>query len=316
MNAQLPEREALTPTTGVYLRAIGQCLGLDQALVERQLPPDEREVFRRTLPLSKPIATSALSLDAHHHLALWHPQQIQTRLATLADNERRRCWSFFPDALAQSLRDESETPSLPAWPTTLSRAFFKRRCWHSLGLHTLRPFATLNGTPLDHLLELRAQDLSNLADLMALHTLFTPLKHMIERQKREGLKEAVKGAKNGRLLLAYMRHLQSDINEQTASITAIQFPLYRWDWQVATFEPLLHHFGLYCLAQMLKGFEESYLEHICLKLDLATSTQFRFLLKQAVKQRPNEAQIDQSLKRLAAKASDFLSSQHPPKRAQ
>ncbi len=316
MNAERADSATLGGGVGIYLRALGQCFGLDQSLIERELPKEEQQAFGAIAPPSKPISSAALLSDVQHHLALWHPQQIKARLTSFSDPERRRCWSFLAEDLAKLLSDDPHFTPLPPWPSEMSRTFFRRRFIDHLGIQKLRPTALLTPTPFDYLLEFTARDFSLLTDLMALHTLFTPLKHMIEREKRESLKEAVKAASNGATLLAYMRYLQSDINEQTASITAIQFPLYQWDWKLASFEPLLHHFGLYCLAQMLKDAEEEFLDHICLKLDLATSTQFRFSLKQVGKKRFNQDQITQTLRRLAAKASDFISSQYSPQRVQ
>ena len=301
----------LAPGAAVYLQALMQRFGCAPDLAAK-LPEGERGHLLTVSKSGKPITKGANFFDPDRLLALWHPAQIRARLAPLPEVERRRSWYFFEESRRSILEGDPQFTPLPAWKTALSQSYFRQRFYARLGLHNLRPLLLLPITPLDHLLDLTPRNLIDLTDLMALHTLFTPFKRMIERDKREKLKAGLRAVDNRALLSAYMRHLQSDINEQTASVTTIQFPLDQWNWNAASFEALLRQFGLFCFAQLLKGIDSDFLEHIFLKLDLPASTQLRFLLKEPAPERANAEQISQTLHRLAAKASDFLSSHHPP----
>ena len=298
-------RPALTREAGTYLRALAQliCPGNEELL--KRLPGQEFE----QLPThdTANLTLDNLLLDPTQQLVLWHLQQIKALLAPMAEIERRRCWVYLPDHLAKQLGEDAHFAPLAAWPEPFGREFFRRRFQQFLLAHSPFPIQLLEKSKFDYLLALSAAEMRDLAHLMAIHTLMTPLKHMIEQQKRAQLKTAITRSASGPLLLNYMRYLQSDINEQIGALTVIQFPLYQWDWTLASFEGLLRRFGLYCLAQMLRSQPDNFLDHIALRMEPAESTQFRFLVKREINS-PDQGQIAQSLQRLAAKAIDFLSS--------
>lgn len=295
---------ALTPRGGQYLRALTRLLCKDSSEVLQRLP--ESELMQISGDSESPNLEDLL-FDPTQHLALWHLQQVKALLSPLTDAERRRCWSYLPEHLGEQLGEDPHFAPLSPWPEPLAREFFRRRFQRFLLAHFPFPVRLLQPSKFDYLLALSAAELRDLSHLMAIHTLMTPLKHMIEQQKRAQLKEAITRSESGALLLSYMRYLQSDIKEQTGSLTLIQFPLYQWDWTLPSFEGLLSRFGLYCLAHMLRDQPENFLDHIARRLEPARSTQFRFLVKREVSGSDREL-IAQVLQRLAAKAIDFLSS--------
>lgn len=304
MNVSAPST-ALTSRAGTYLLALAKLICPGNGELLKRLP--EQELEKMPSSYCENLTLDNLLLDPTQQLALWDLQQVKALLAPLAEIERRRCWAYLPDQLAKQLGEDEHFDPLPAWPEPFGREFFRLRFQQFLLAHWPFPLQLLDKSKFDYLLALSASEMRDLVHLMAIHTLMTPLKHMIEQQKRAQLKEAITRSKSGALLLSYMRYLQSDINEQIGSLTLIQFPLYQWDWTLASFEGLLRRFGLYCLAQMLRAQPDGFLDHIALRMEPAESTQFRFLVKREIHS-PDQEQIAQSLQRLAAKAIDFLSS--------
>ncbi len=293
-----------------YLRALGRCFGKTGGLA-KFLPKREHQEIKALPPLEQELKIDDLLVDVHGQIALWHVNQVKELLAELPDWERRRCLSYLPETVAEHLRSDEPDFHQASWPEPFASHFFKNRFFRFFANAAPLPRGLLRKTPLDYLLSYSADEIAQFCSLMAIHTLMVPIKHMIEQERRVLLKKAMTQGPNSATFITYLRHLQSDINEQTAPISEIQFPLYRWDWQVESFSALVNRFGLYCLAKLLTGQEKSYLDHIALKLQPELALLFRTLNKGGLKKAADQTSLQRNLQRLAAKASDFLlSPQH------
>lgn len=296
-----------------YLRVLARCFGKTGSLA-KFLPKREHQEIKALPPLEQELKIDDLLFDVHGQIALWHVDQVKELLAELPDWEKRRCWSYLPVAVAEHLRLNEPSFDSASWPEPFAHHFFKTRFFQFFANAAPLPRGLLRKTPLDYLLSYSADEIAQFCSLMAIHSLMVPMKHMIEQEKRVLLKKAMTQGPNSATFITYLRHLQSDINEQTAPIAEIQFPLYRWDWQVESFSPLVSRFGLYCLAKLLTGHEASYLDHIALKLHPELAPLFRALNKGGLKKARDHTSLERNLQRLAAKASDFLLSPEHSKR--
>lgn len=310
MNMKTPASTQSSEVTnrGLYLRALMHCFNAKISGVER-LPKKDQKEFLSTPQLEQPLEPKDLLFDMTDQIGLWNVNQVKDLLIELPDLERRRCVHYLPSQLADLLVKDERFASLQAWKEPFANAFFKRRFLQFLTKRAPLPQQLLSPSQYNYLLSFSPEELLDFCDLMAIHTLIVPLKHMIEQEKRTLLKKALSAEMRGHFLLSYLRHLQSDINEQTAPIAAIQFPLYRWNWKIETFGALIKRFGIYCLANLLKEQQSEFLDHLVFKLDPEIVDQFCILNKREFDQTRDRELIRHSLQRLAAKAGDFILSQ-------
>lgn len=304
---------AKAATKHTYLRALMRCFG-KMGLRPATLPLQERDEMISSPLFDQLLKPSDLLFDIQGQLLSWHIDQVKDLLAQMPHWEMKRCWSFLPKSIAEHLQNDERFSPKPAWQEPFASNFFKRRFYQFLTRCAPFPKHLLAKTPFGYLLDYSADDLSRFSSFMAIHTLAVPMRHMIEREKRILLKKALSYGADKTFYLAYLRYLQSDINEQTAPISEIQFPLYKWDWRVESFDALVHRFGLYCLAKLLAGQEQGYLDHIALKLDPQLAVAFGLINQRGAEMRGDSAIAEQHLHRLAAKASDFLLSLQNPQR--
>jgi hypothetical protein len=235
----------------------------------------------------------------------WHPSHLVELLQSLPSTEQRAYLSLLP------LQVQSEVASRGGWIPLegelhpAAARFFIARWRKALAKKNPWPLALLQPSVFAPYLEMSHAELVQAMDLMAMHTLIAPLRHIIDKEQRNAIKRALGMAPSGALLLDYIHHLQSDLKENTQPLLEVVFPLQHWDWCDSTFYPLLHRFGVYCMAKAIAAEERAFIEHLALHLDVEHAQWLLSLTKGTVGEKASHA-----LQKVATKALNFVLQKH------
>ncbi len=200
-----------------------------------------------------------------------HPSWIAPILRTLTEGEIHLFLSCLEPAKADMLRSALLLKKVEISPSDFSAEYFHRWLWQQLSQATphLLPMPCLPESPLNDLLLLSDDELSNLINLLAMHDVNTEIRHIIETAKLKHISQALSKEQQQYLL---------KIKQKKEKVVFKPINLANWSGNAIQLKTLLRHRGMNRLAKALNKEHPSLIWYVKHRLNTEEAALFEKLL--------------------------------------
>lgn len=223
---------------------------LEQEKVRSCLPPSSQCALENSA-ISFPVAFSPGVSSQYICQEALHPSWVEKALKKVPKSLRGYITATIPEPLSSKIKHSSkESPphnsTLQAFLFPYLNAFYEELGLLPSALHTPAP------PQVEQLLTLNEEQIQQCQHYLALFAITPVLHTVIEKSKREALKEGLHALEMRKSPIAFIRHLQKAVFVTQNPCPHLQFPLHLWDTSPSHLTELAERYGRGAFGQLLK----------------------------------------------------------------